>query len=71
MSADKITQRAKVLNYLRTHDGLTVRTAVTELNIMSLPKRVEELKKDGHDIRTDYQRTPNGSKFGVYRLVTE
>lgn len=64
----KQTQRDKVLSYLRTHGTLTVREAVTELNIMSVPKRIEELRKAGHPISLKWVLTDNGSRYGVYTL---
>ena len=52
---NKINQRARVLNWLQTHDGLTVREAVTELNIMSLPEAdhgaPESWQQDNDDIQ--------------------
>lgn len=66
---NKIRQKAAVLDWLQTRGDLTVRMAVTELNIMSLPKRIEELRKDGKDIRTVYRRSENGKRYGVYVLV--
>ena len=45
--ANTQTQRDRVLNYLRTKGGLTVRDAMIELNINCLPKRIEELRKMG------------------------
>ena len=65
---NKITQRARVLDYLKTHDGLTVMEAVTEMSIMSLPKRIEELRKAGHNISMDYKTTQSGARYGVYTL---
>ena len=65
----KEKQRARVLHWLETHDGLTVREAVTMMNIMSLPKRIEELRKAGHKIKTVYRKSPNGARYGVYMLV--
>lgn len=62
-------QKAAVMNWLQERGDLTVRMAVTELNIMSLPKRIEELRKDGKDIRTVYRRSENGKRYGVYVLV--
>ena len=44
----KRTQRDKVLSWLRKNGTLTVRDAVIELNIMSVPKRIEELRKMGY-----------------------
>ena len=66
--SNKITQRARVLDYLKTHDGLTVKQAVTEMSIMSLPKRIEELRKAGHPITLTYKVTKNGARYGVYAL---
>lgn len=65
------TQRDKVLDWLKAHGELTTREAVTELNIMSLPKRIEELRKSGHAIRTDYRTTASGARYGVYSLITD
>lgn len=67
----KVTQTAKVLNWLRTRGELTTREAVTELNIMCLPKRIEELRKAGHAINMTYRTTPSGARYGVYSLGTK
>lgn len=64
----KRTQRDKILAYLKKNGTLTVREAIVELNIMSAPKRIEELRKEGHPITLDWARTPSGSRYGVYRL---
>lgn len=57
-----------VLSYLKTFGELTTREAVIELNIMCLPKRIEELRKSGVAIRTDYRTSANGKRYGVYSL---
>lgn len=67
----KQTQRDRVLTWLKTHGTLTVREAVTELNIMSVPKRIEELRRAGYSIRMDWVQTESGTRYGVYRLITE
>ena len=64
------TQRDKVLGWLRTRGGLTVREAMLELNINSLPKRIEELRKMGYSIRTDWVNGKD-ARYGVYRLEEE
>lgn len=66
---NKIRQKETVMNWLQEYGALTVRMAVTKLNIMSLPKRIEELRKDGNDIRTVYRISENGKRYGVYVLV--
>ena len=58
-----------VLCYLKTFGELTTREAVIELNIMCLPKRIEELRKSGVAIRTDYRTSANGKRYGVYSLA--
>ena len=65
---NKITQRARVLDYLKTHEGLTVMEAVSDMGILSLPKRIEELRKAGHPITLTYKVTKSGSRYGVYEL---
>ena len=67
----RIKQSMKVLDWLRTHGELTTREAVTELNVMSVAKRIEDLRKEGHVIKTEYRTTPTGARYGVYKLITE
>lgn len=57
-----------VLSYLKTFGELTTRQAVIELDIMCLPKRIEELRKDGVAIATTYRTGANGKRYGVYKL---
>lgn len=65
---EKQTQRDRVMTWLRAHGTLTVREAVTELNIMSVPKRIEELRKAGVPISMRWVQTDTGSRYGVYVL---
>ena len=58
-----------VLSYLKQFGELTTRQAVIELNIMCLPKRIEELRNSGIAIRTDYRTSANGKRYGVYTLI--
>lgn len=66
--ATRQTQRDRVLNWLKTRGGLTVRQAMIELDINCLPKRIEELRKMGYPIETVwiYGKTV---KYGVYKLA--
>lgn len=65
----RVNQKAKVMAWLKTYGELTTREAVTELHIMSLPRRIMELRNDGHDIRLTYKKSANGSRYGVYSLA--
>lgn len=63
------TQRDRVLEWLRTNGELTTREAVAELNVMSLTKRISELRRDGIVIRTEWRKSSTGAKYGVYSLA--
>ena len=65
----RMKQTDVVLSYLKKYGELTTREAVIELNIMCLPKRIEELRNSGIAIRTDYRTSANGKRYGVYTLV--
>lgn len=49
---DKVTQRAKILDYCDKHGSITVREAFDKLNINSPTKRISELRKAGYDVQT-------------------
>lgn len=65
---NKKTQKAKIIEWLRSNGGLTVRQAMLDLNINSAPKRIEELKRDGYDIRTNMIKCSDGTRYGIYTL---
>lgn len=67
----KPKQTDRVLAWLIINGELTTKEAVTELNIMSLAKRVEELRRAGYRIDMTYKTAPSGSRYGVYKLITE
>ena len=62
-------QKKRVLNWLTTQGELTVRDAVVELGIMSLPRRIMELRQEGFEIVTEYKKSKNGARYGVYYLL--
>ena len=63
---NKVTQCDRVLNYLKEHGEITTRQAVTELNILSLPRRIMELRQRGYRIELVYKKSPNGARYGIY-----
>ena len=65
----RVKQTDLVLSYLKTFGELTTRQAVIDLNIRCLPKRIEELRKDGVAIATIYRTSENGKRYGVYKLA--
>lgn len=66
--AKKAKQTAVVLDWLQRNGELTNRQAVTELNILALPRRVMELRDAGYNIDMTYRVSKNGSRYGVYTL---
>lgn len=62
------TQEDKVLEYLRSHGSLTTKEAVSVLYIMNPQQRILNLRERGYDIITDYEVSPAGARYGVYRL---
>lgn len=64
----KVTQKDKILSYLKKNGTMTVRDAIFDLNINSPAKRVQELREMGYDIKTDWIVTDNGTRYGAYRL---
>lgn len=67
----KKTQKDKVLDWLQTRGELTTKEAITELFVMSPAKRIEDLRKMGYVIKTEFRTSKNGARYGVYSLVTE
>lgn len=69
--SNKMTQRQRVLERLRKRGPLTTMEAVSEMGILSLPKRIEELRKAGYSISTKWEQTPAGERYGIYVLEEE
>lgn len=69
--SSKTTQRQRVLERLKERGSLTTREAVIEMGIMSLPKRIEELRKAGYQIATMWVDADPGVRYGIYVLEEE
>ena len=67
----KQTQNDKVLKFMQTNDGITVWEAVYYLSILSLPRRIKDLKEQGYNITMTWQKTPDGERFGLYKLMED
>lgn len=59
----------RVLHWLRTRGELTSRDAFIELNIVCLPRRIADLRSEGHRIITEYRVSDTGKRYGVYTLI--
>lgn len=65
----KQSQTDAVLSWLRTKGELTSRDAFIELNIVCLPRRIKDLRNEGHRIKTEYRVSETGKRYGVYSLI--
>lgn len=45
------TQAKRILNHLKAGNSMTQRSALMDFGIMSVSKRISELREHGHDIR--------------------
>lgn len=68
-----MSQNAKLLVYLETHDGLTQLEAFNALGICRLSERVREItplvERMGQLIDHDPERTASGARVIRYRLL--
>lgn len=71
--SSKMTQRAKILQYLYDNEWITPLDALRELGCMRLAARINELILDGYSIEkeTVYDRNRNGEvvHYARYRLA--
>lgn len=65
-------QNRTVLRHLRTHGGLTARTALLDLRVQRLASRVHELKDAGYQIDADTEHNRvTGDRYTRYTLNEE
>lgn len=55
----KITQRQKIINYIREHGSITSLDACRDLGIMQFATRIKELKDEGYKFRTEWESSKN------------
>lgn len=64
-----ITQRTKVLRYLRKHRSITPREALADLNVYRLADVIFKLRNDGFNIVTNKKANPEtGAQYASYKL---
>lgn len=64
-----MSQTARVLSWLQTHDGLTPAQAYEQIGSLRLAARVSELREQGYPIVTETYVTPKGARVAFYRLL--
>ena len=64
----RMSQRHQILDALLKGDRITSLSALARFNCARLASRIHELRREGHDILTDYIPR-NGKSFAEYRLA--
>lgn len=65
------TQRQRVLNYLKMHDGITTAEAFEKFNATRLSSIIFDLRRGGNKIVNIWQEPPGKNRYVLYRLVEE
>lgn len=58
----KIPQKQRVINYIRQFGSISSWEAYSDLGITQLGARIDQLKKEGHEFRTEWESSTN--RFG-------
>ena len=58
----KITQRDRVINYIRKFGSISSWEAYKDLGITQLATRIKELKEQGYEFKTEWESSTN--RFG-------
>lgn len=58
----KVTQKDRIINYIRQFGSITSWEAYSDLGITQLGARIDQLKKDGYEFRTEW--VSNKNRFG-------
>lgn len=55
----KITQKDRIINYIREFGSISSWEAYQDLGITQLGARIDQLKKDGHEFKTEWETKKN------------
>lgn len=58
----KITQKDRIINYIRQFGSITSWEAYQDLGVMQLGARIDQLKKEGYKFKTEWESNTN--RFG-------
>ena len=61
----KITQKDRIINYIREFGSITSKDAYNDLGITQLATRIKELKELGYEFRTEWESSKNRFKEPV------
>jgi hypothetical protein len=69
MFSEKHNQGKAILEHIRKNGSITSLTAVLELHILDCRKRISELRRDGHQIIDQWEKSQNGKRYKRYYLA--
>lgn len=55
----KITQKDRIINYIREFGSISSWEAYSELGITQLGARIDQLKKEGYEFKTEWEHRKN------------
>lgn len=55
----KITQKDRIINYIRQFGSITSWEAYQDLGVMQLGARIDQLQKEGYIFRTEWEHKEN------------
>lgn len=55
----KITQKDRIINYIREFGSISSWEAYADLGITQLGARIDQLKKEGYEFRTEWESRKN------------
>lgn len=58
----KISQKDRIINYIRQFGSITSYEAYSDLGITQLGARIDQLKKEGYEFKTEWESSKN--RFG-------
>jgi hypothetical protein len=64
-----MSQSEAILEHLKSGESLTALQALSLFNCLRLGARILELRRQGHDIRSEIIRTPSGKNVAKYTLT--
>ena len=64
-----MSQTEVLLSYMEHYGSITPLEAVLDLRCLRLAARVHELRRRGHNIKTEWYKTTTGKQVASYKLV--
>lgn len=55
----KVTQKERIIQYMRKFGSISSWEAYSDLGITQLGARIDQLKKEGHEFRTEWENNKN------------